>query len=166
MTARDIQRLIIRDRFARSTTLPNYTPPSWFECDVFELTASGFFREYEIKLSRGDFSADRSKAKSNWMGWNLPKTQTKHDLMAAGSPRGPSRFSFVTPAGLIGLDDLPPFAGWFEIVNSRLVLRRHPPVLHRRTRLDLRTTACETSYWRFIRLFLQTADVPAKRFSD
>jgi len=61
ITARDIQRALILPRYRQSTVMPNYTPRGWWECDVFELTKAEMFVEYEIKLSRADFRADRNK---------------------------------------------------------------------------------------------------------
>lgn len=52
VTAREIQRHIMRQRFQKSFILHNFTPSQWFECDIFEVTGNGYFIEYEIK---GDY---------------------------------------------------------------------------------------------------------------
>ncbi len=47
MNENQIIQRIMAERYRRSTVCPRYTPTRWWECDVFELTEAGFFREYE-----------------------------------------------------------------------------------------------------------------------
>lgn len=157
MTAKDIQRAIIRERYARNTTLPNYTPRNWFECDVFEVTAAGYFVEYEVKISKSDFRADAEKAK----GFDAFNLERKHDLLSVSDMRGPSRFYFVTPENLIAEQELPPWAGLIIAHqgsrNVYLHTRRPAPQLHRIKLEDERfQSAMTTCYWRFLRLYLKT----------
>ena len=157
MTAKDIQRAIIRERYARNTTLPNYTPRNWFECDVFEVTAAGYFVEYEVKISKSDFRADAEKAK----GFDAFNLERKHDLLSVSDMRGPSRFYFVTPENLIDEQELPPWAGLIiahqEGRKTYLHTRRPAPQLHRIKLEDARfQSAMTTCYWRFLRLYLRT----------
>jgi hypothetical protein len=105
---------VMRDRWRRGFCLPNYTPAGWWECDVFELTAAGYFREYEIKLTRSDFLADRAKEKR--LLWGL-RVESKHQLLAQRSPRGPCRFWYVTPPGLVERAELPEWAGLIELAD-------------------------------------------------
>lgn len=160
----EIARRIIFDRYRRNYCINNYTPPRWFECDVFELTASGFFREYEIKTSRSDFKADGRKLKSNgeWTdghGWRRLPDRVKHEELAGGSLLGPSRFYFVTPVGLIERSDLPKWAGLIEWMdndgysfpwNISLNTVVEAPSLHRcKFSEDRRRKLLETCYWRY-----------------
>lgn len=114
LTARDIQRALMAERYRRGLTIPNFTPRGWWECDVFEITKAGYFREYEIKLSRADFLADSRKSKGAWaldgMKWN-EKAEAKHSLLEQRSFRGPTRFWFVVPAGLVEPREVPEWAG-------------------------------------------------------
>lgn len=100
------------DRYRRNLVCPNYTPRKWWECDVFELTESGYFNEYEIKLTRSDFKADSKKIERtyNWQA-NEEKIRVKHELLAAGEITGPSRFFYVVPEGLITVEEVPAWAG-------------------------------------------------------
>jgi hypothetical protein len=161
-----IARRIIYDRYRRNFCLNNFTPPGWFECDVFELTRNGFFREYEIKVSRSDFKADKNKvqpretwAENKWV--RLPD-RNKHDELAKGSPKGPSRFYFVTPAGLIEPHEIPQWAGlmqWrendsgWEAKSPRYITIDtivEAPCLHRcKFTEDRRRKLLETCYWRY-----------------
>ncbi len=172
MNARDIQRAIIVDRYRRSIVMPNYKPSKWFECDVFEQTKSGFFTEYEIKLSRSDFLADRQKRHDpiRWQGGTwlpTPLVQpTKHELLASHVEYGPRRFYFVTPEGLIAESEIPEWAGWIEVhyvepdhpttkPYIRLDGRRVAPSLHRK-KLDpkVQEHIFSVSYYRFQSMFL------------
>jgi hypothetical protein len=117
MKAGDIQQAIIRDRWRDGFVLPNYYPGEWWECDVFEITKAGYFREYEVKVSRGDFFADARKTREVFpRGWGQPSTfENKHELLSQRSLRGPSQFWFCTPPGLLAVEEVPEWAGLIEV---------------------------------------------------
>ncbi len=163
MTAADIAGQLMLSRWRRNFVLPNFHAPGWWECDVFELTEAGYFREYEIKLSVADFRADAAKCKTVYGKWN-PDLQSqnssrrvgKHDLLAEGSVRGPSRFWYVTPKGLIAPDRLPSFAGLIEF--EKVGFSNYPretevvkaPALHReKAPADLCSAARRNAYFRY-----------------
>lgn len=87
-----------------------YTPPGWWECDVYAITKAGYGVEYEIKRTRQDFHLDKTKRKGSGV--------YKHDLLANGDERAPSRFYYVTPKGLLSLDEIPEWAGLIEFSDS------------------------------------------------
>lgn len=162
VNARDIQRALIRKRWLRSICCPNYTPTKWFECDVFELTKAGFFREYEIKLTTSDFRADAKKAQRRWNGEItegrkfLYDERNKHEALKGRDARGPSKFWFVAPEGVIPANELPEWAGHILVTpRLNLVETKPAPQLHR-AKIDekLRTDVHTTAYWRFMRMFL------------
>ena len=107
------------ERIRRALCLPRYTPFGWWECDVFELTASGYFREYEVKLTLADFRNDAKKQRDKrpyvFNRGAVTEVEKKHDLLAMGDARGPAEFSYVAPAGLISVQELPRWAGLLEI---------------------------------------------------
>lgn len=165
MTARDIQRRLICERYVRGVCMPNWTPKGWFECDVIEITKAGFFTEYEIKLSRSDFAADQHKHSRHWVfnddlqkyGYN---SVNKHKAIAA--KKGPSRFYFVCPEHLLEQSDLPVWAGliWAHEwknhkppFNVQLSIQRPAPKLHK-CKVDFRREIEATCYYRFMKLFL------------
>lgn len=147
MTERDAINSIMQDRYARNFCLPRYTPRQWWECDVFEVTPAGMFREYEVKLTVADFRADTQKRTVKIIPpWDLPQGsgracawpgETKHGLLAEGSPRGPSRFWYVTPKGLLTPEMVPAWAGLIELTEKSYWSRPMPqevvkaPQLHR-----------------------------------
>lgn len=154
MNCREIQRRLLSDRSRRSTVMPNYTPVKWWECDVFEMTQAGFFREYEIKISRSDFKADAAKDKTIWSlnseGWSQSSVN-KHRHLTERSTAGPSQFWFVTPQDLITTAEVPEWAGLIWMVRSRfLVEQKKAPRLHNQ-KLDpeVRNSVYRTAYYRF-----------------
>ena len=167
MTARDIQLRLMVDRYRRNLCCPNYTPRQWWECDLFEVTEAGYFNEYEIKLTRADFKADALKENREWLGgWGKEaqyKVENKHRLLAAGDPRGPSKFWYVVPKDLIAESEVPAWAGLIYCsiwqprgafkVQTKIV--RPAPRLHR-TKIDPKVVEHVNSifYYRFANLFL------------
>jgi len=157
MNGRTIIRAILISRYRRTFCLPNYTPHNWWECDVFEMTKAGYFREFEVKISRADFFADAGK-EWEFGSWSTGyKTARKHDLLAAGDPRGPAAFYYVTPPGLIASTELPLWAGLIEIhaLNDRHGPRflekeiQAAPRLHNQKAADgVRKHAMSVCYWR------------------
>lgn len=174
LTERALINALMRDRWQKNFCLPNYTPPGWWECDLFEVTPAGYFREYEVKLSIADFRADRSKQQDvrgtgRWVPNPTAKfpggtryecdRESKHDLLAKGDARGPSQFYFVTPAGLLDTEPLPPWAGWLEVytispnAGASLFVRSRveAPRIHRVKLKDDPNHHRGTCYWRMHR---------------
>ncbi|KKK93421.1 hypothetical protein LCGC14_2693070, partial [marine sediment metagenome] len=102
-TERKIQGKLISQYWSSSILLmPNYTPWQWFECDLFRVTKSLYFYEYEIKLTVSDFKADARKicSTSFWDEnghWQRGPNRHKHDLLRERSEKGPKRFYYVVP---------------------------------------------------------------------
>jgi hypothetical protein len=161
MNAKDIQEAIVRDRWREGLVLPNYYAADWWECDVFELTKAGFFREYEVKVSRADFFADAKKTREIWpSGWGPNKVkavENKHQLLASRSTRGPSQFWFCTPPGMLTLEEIPEWAGLIEVRNCESEFSsikfwprevKKAPKLHREKFGDRAAHARGICYWR------------------
>jgi hypothetical protein len=166
-----IARAMMAHRWRRNLTLPNYKPAGWWECDVFELTDAGYFREFEVKISRADFKIDQDKSRIDWSKVKAPGPAAawprlvKHDLLAAGDPRGPAQFWFVTPPGLISTAELPAWAGWFEL-DAGLIPRerRKAPRLHAaKCSTDVFRHARGVCYWRMHELIESGFGMPAER---
>lgn len=130
MNERLIQRALI-NRFWSSSLLlmPNYTPPKWWECDMFRVTRSLYWYEYEIKLTKGDFLSDQKKVERQWsFGNGYVDGANKHGLLKDRDGRCPKGFSFVMPSEVAEAVDVPPWAG--------LVIAR-PPRHGRLPRLNI-----------------------------
>jgi len=138
--------------------LSNYTPKSWWECDLWRLTLSGYTTEYEVKLTVADFKAD---AKKHWLmtrdkqnarpynpkfvDMSKPGMQErfeqvyKHELIERRDPRAPNRFYFVTPKDLAV--DIPDWAGHIVAPVTAKQLRENPRLIRGRKCLQIRQQA-------------------------
>ncbi len=99
-----------------------YMPGSPWESDVVKITKALHWTEYEIKVSRADFLADFEKRKNSYS----PGAAKKHDVFQGldeninnnyGTHRKipiPKQFYFVTPRGLLTLEDIPSGYGLIE----------------------------------------------------
>lgn len=158
LTESRIQDALARDlRSSAAVVAPNYTPADWWECDVFAITKAGYFTEYEVKLSVSDFRADAGKCREHVVwgdGADMNKwervREAKHDRLAARDPKGPSRFWYVVPEGLIPEADVPEWAGLMYARMAqdkwvRFTVVRQAPRLHRQ-KVDTESVA--RNVWR------------------
>jgi hypothetical protein len=81
---------------------------------TLEVATSKGFRttSYEIKVSRSDFMRDSDEKQSGALRWS-------------------DRFWYVTPPGIIGKQDLPPWAGLMEFDGAALRVVRKAPRLQK-----------------------------------
>jgi len=175
MTVREIQQRLIVEKYRRSFVLPNYTPAGWFECDVFELTAAGYFREYEIKMSRGDFFNDAHKKKRIWDRRLEANKLTKHEMLEDCRTVGPRQFWFVVPPGLVKPSEVPEWSGLFVAESHksgrppfsvRLKMEVEAPLLHgEKCCQKIAAHAKGVTYWRFLKAFIYNRfDTEEKKF--
>lgn len=140
---RGVQLALWRDLCSNvALAVPNFTPLNWWECDMWSLSKSGYWSEYEIKLTVADFNKDREKREQPLGRWDrhtksyskVPE-RVKHDLLASGSVDGPSRFWYLLPESVLSKVTVPPWAGVREIVHWKgrtgLRIRQMAPQLHR-----------------------------------
>lgn len=127
------------------------------ECDFIAVLKTGFFHEFEIKVSRADFVADlRKKITTGYQkvpdtiahsGYRWEKVGVKkHDLLtgAAANEKGialPKFFWFVAPVGVLPLSDLPTYCGLLEADRDgygrvRLYVTRPAPKLTSAKKLE------------------------------
>ncbi len=140
ITAAVITRALVAKRAKRGFTLGNYVVPGWgWEADAWHLDGLGFAHELEVKVSAADFARDKSKSRveykaANQFGHREAYMASKFSLLQAADVRGPNRFWFCAPAGLILRELLPDFAGLIEVsvANGKLVenVVRAAPLLH------------------------------------
>lgn len=121
--------------------MPNYTPLGWWECDLFAVSRSGYFVEYEIKITSSDFYQDAKKERQQIrcpIGGklvNAPTTENKHSMLARRSTQGPSRFYFVLPEGVVDTSEVPEWAGIMRASmfggRTCVARERKAPTLHK-----------------------------------
>lgn len=165
---------LLANRWRSAFLLPRYTPLHWFECDVFELTKAGYFREYEIKLTVQDFKADARKefgTNYEWVhgeGYRPKDHVVKHAALAQGSVNGPVEFWYVVPVGLVADADIPQWAGLIELHEEKYSSWGfHPRIKARAPRLHdqkcnpkIETHARGVCYWRMHSYRRATANFP------
>lgn len=88
------------------------------ESDVVVATMAGHVIEYEIKITRADFTRDHHKHRNKIYSGERPGAR-------------PNRFYYVTAAGIITEADLPAWAGWMEWVAGEMIVKRKAPRLHK-----------------------------------
>ena len=112
-------------------------PNSWVtphhEADMLAIRPSGIIDEFEVKLSKADFLADRKKQitfdKSSDDNFKLVELENGRTVI--------NNFWYVIPKGLVDHALVPDFAGLIEISNKVEVIK-HPTRLHSR-KADYRT---------------------------
>ncbi len=87
------------------------------ESDFVTATMAGQIYEFEIKISRNDYTRDRLKLRNRIYAKEVP------GLL-------PNRFWYVTPPGIVLTEELPSFAGLIELREGRLIPMRRAPLLH------------------------------------
>lgn len=140
MTEQSIQRLLFLRHRSAQFVLPNYTPPGWYECDLFVLSAAGYSIEYEIKLTKSDFMAEKKK-------------RLKHEHLSYRDAGVPTRFFYVVPDGLVLIREVPDYAGLVYIDRGSMVFVRPAPRLSKdkvpnATMLDIGRIACHRVCWK------------------
>lgn len=97
-----------------------YVFPTNFEMDVLSLNKQGYLTEFEVKVSKSDFKADKKKKfKSHWY-------ESGNETMC------PNRFYYVCPEGLISIEELPTYAGLIYYSEQGLTTIRKAPMLHKK----------------------------------
>jgi len=99
------------------------------ECDVISVSKSDYIYEYEIKISRADYKKDFIKEKHSQMISENHTKIVKGEMMYLS----PNYFNFITPRGLISLEEVPEYAGLiyinedltFDIIKKPLLLHKN-----------------------------------------
>lgn len=91
------------------------------ECDVFSITHSNYRIEYEVKISRSDFFADKNKKDKH----------LRYSTSSTNEGFVPNRFFYVCPEGLINKEEVPMYAGLLYISNGIVFYEKDAPLLHK-----------------------------------
>lgn len=106
------------------------------ECDVLSISKSNYIYEYEIKISKSDFKADFKKKKHKLM---CEKKCTKYKMIKENNQKvkdtiylTSNYFYFVVPEGLVGISEIPEYAGLMYITEKHsFILIKKAPLLHK-----------------------------------
>lgn len=133
-TERQMQAAIYRRVASEGgLAIPNFTPPGWWECDVWSVGADLRVAEYEVKRTIAGFGAERTKVGPVGFGPN-GHSMSKWRCLRDGCGPGPSFFYYVVPVDIAEQVEsrLPEFAGLIAYSGRRLYDRRRAPMLHDR----------------------------------
>ena len=122
MTTKEIQAAICKAELLKGNDVcENLNSCFRGECDVLIVNKSRYFHEYEVKISRSDFLADRKKGKwKNMMG---------SDYLIGLTP---NYFSYVCVEGLIKESDLwDSRFGLYWMVDGKIICVKKAKFLHK-----------------------------------
>lgn len=125
---------------------PNIYMYGTYESDLLVVTKAMIAHEFEIKISKSDFFADFKKSRDYFVGAEdvvlengrkkrqlKYETRTKHQLYLNG--KGPNRFSYVFPEGMIDYSEVPEWCGIVVIREqhgrTKAVVVRSARMLHK-----------------------------------
>lgn len=129
MNAKDIQQILIEEYYpkGRKIQMTNYSGSGFHEADVFQINPNtGTMWEYEVKISRSDFRADKKKVHKHSRMQNPP------EIGWAGTNGVPTHFYYAAPTGVIPIEEVPIYAGLVEIDEEGYITTvKKAPKLHK-----------------------------------
>lgn len=135
-----------------------------------EITRQGFFKEYEVKVTRADFFADSGKSKRLLISDSPNKVSVvkeclKHGLLKARHWQGPSQFWYITPEGLVYKEEIPEYAGCLTFDGQRFNVLKRAPRLHKHRMDDSVARSLFTNtYFRYWGYHAKRVDEILKRY--
>lgn len=153
-----------------------------WESDLFVQNRQGYSYEFEVKITRSDFFADRKKVDKHLIlstgsyvkqssMWNDQSTG-QHDRWITSEqttehPLRPNRFYYVTPPDLVKKNEVPAYAGLIYCDGSSVYQIKNAPFIHKKL-LNYEPALCNKFYhlflkhrwtnWEFERDWKQVAD--------
>ena len=135
LTEYDLQMAVMNyhSPFSGKSLIPNMST-GWGEADILMLSKAGYATEYEIKVSRSDFAADKNKVEKHeafskvyynepFVWWNNKPRNIKGI---------PNYFIYVVPDYFnIKTLKLPEYAGLWVIKDGRIVSDKIAPKIHK-----------------------------------
>ena len=121
----DIQLIIQRDCVLKGHkyVCPKVTNFFYGEADVLSVSSRGYAYEYEVKISRSDFFADKKKVRKHDIYSNPHDEWSKNNC--------PNYFVYAVPEGLISIDEVPEYAGLIYIKDEAVEIVKAAPFLHK-----------------------------------
>lgn len=104
----------------------NFSYGGTYEMDIASLSKSGMLYEFEVKISRSDFLADKKKGRGRQV--------TKLEWYAMANvdwEARPNFFTYVCPDGLIKEHEVPGYAGLYYYSDGKLVVVKSAKKIHK-----------------------------------
>lgn len=107
-------------RLGDEAVCENYSGNGW-EKDIASVSKSGLLREYEIKVTRSDFLADKKRKSLKFAHYQMKQEGT-----------APNYFYYVCPKGLIKESEIPSYAGlYYYYPNERIICVKNATKIHK-----------------------------------
>ncbi len=120
MTTSEIQKIICKSEVLKgSLACENVGYLLAWECDVLTLNKSGYLSEFEVKISRSDFLAEKKKSGK----WKLIEDRAEWTC--------PNYFWYVCPEGLIKESEIPVYAGLIYTKTDCIEIQKSAKLLHK-----------------------------------
>lgn len=91
-----------------------------WEMDVASMSQSGMLHEYEVKISRSDFLADKKQKATKFMHYEMRIEGTT-----------PNYFYYVCPEGLIKKGEIPMYAGLYYYSDGEIQMIKNAKRIHK-----------------------------------
>jgi len=134
-----------------------------WESDFFVQKQNGYCYEFEVKVSRSDFFNDKKKISKHLILstgkfveqtkiWNENHTSYDDRFTTVSEEKDhgfrPNKFFYVVPAGMITIDELPPYAGLITYDGGSITPVKEAPFIHKE-KLDFSSVLCGKfyAYW-------------------
>lgn len=134
MEAKDLitatgKMLVIR---GHNPVCANVIPFGSYEMDVISMSGSGYMYEFEIKISRSDFKAEKHKVAKH-QNHGISFKNKKPEAIGKMEHTSANYFSFVVPKGMVVPDEIPEYAGLYYFIDSEkdLFEIRKPKRIHK-----------------------------------
>ena len=129
MTEFDIQKWLIWRVVGNAQMIIPNMHNSYGEMDLFIVQQNSYTSEFEIKISKADFKADKKKAFKH----DCYDRMFRFKELIVQDRKIPNKFSYVMPAALgIGLGDIPNYAGLYYCTpEGRVDCQRYPKFIHK-----------------------------------
>lgn len=113
------------------------------EADMFLVQRNDYSHEFEVKISRSDFLADKKKKKKHC---NLQ--------FPLGGMKTPNKFSYVVPKDMIKVEEVPDYAGLYYIWHDGGISEVKAPKFLHKSKHDWTEKVAKSCSWRLLRMFL------------
>ena len=118
METKEIQKLIGKMQVLKFHIVCENIHNFLGEADVLSISKSNMVYEFEVKISKSDFKADKNKHK--FAHYAIPDEDNT-----------PNYFSYVCPEDLISINEIPIYAGLFYVVYGELIQIKSPKRIHK-----------------------------------
>ena len=124
------------------------------EMDMLIVRRSGYAEEFEVKISTSDFRADAKKELKHLAYRQEYEDDNLFKANALQTIRLPNRFSYIAPPGIIPLDEVPEYAGLYEVTHTAgrwwdIKAVKSPPLLHKQ-KLEWIEQIAVSCHWRLL----------------